>query len=239
MTQALTPPADFQSRCADLGLDLAPTAITQLGQYLHQLLETNRKFNLTAIRDPTDAWHRHILESLTLLPHLADAKHVIDIGSGGGAPGLPLAIARPDIHITLVEATGKKARFLTDTAAALDLPNTTVLADRAETLAQASDHREQHDVALARAVGPMRVLLELTLPFVRVGGRLLALKGETIESELRDAGDALMILGAGDIGFHDALPDSDDPAVIVQVAKDRPTPPEFPRRPGIPKQDPL
>jgi len=239
MIEPLLPPTQFVERCAAVGLQLSPDEIAQLGRYLKQLLDTNQQFNLTAIRDADTAWQRHVLESLSLLPHLDDAGSVVDVGSGGGAPGLPLAITLPDCQITLIEATGKKVRFLTDTAEALALTNVTVLADRAETLGQQGAHRERYDIAVARAVGPMRVLLELTLPLVRVGGRMLALKGESVEEELRDAGDALMTLGGGDVELYEALPGLSDPAVIVAVTKTDATPADYPRRPGLPKQEPL
>lgn len=239
MIEPLLPPTQFVERCAAVGLQLSPDEMAQLGRYLKQLLDTNQQFNLTAIRDADTAWQRHVLESLSLLPHLEGVGSVVDVGSGGGAPGLPLAIAMPECQITLIEATGKKARFLTDTAEALALTNVTVLADRAETLGQQSAHRERFDTAVARAVGPMRVLLELTLPLVRVGGRMLALKGEAVEEELRDAGDALMTLGGGDVELYEALPGLSDPAVIVDVTKADATPADYPRRPGLPKQEPL
>ena len=239
MIEPLLPPTQFVERCAAVGLQLSPDEMAQLGRYLKQLLDTNQQFNLTAIRDADTAWQRHVLESLSLLPHLEGVGSVVDVGSGGGAPGLPLAIAMPECQITLIEATGKKARFLTDTAEALALTNVTVLADRAETLGQQSAHRERFDTAVARAVGPMRVLLELTLPLVRVGGRMLALKGEAVEEELRDAGDALMTLGGGDVELYEALSGLSDLAVIVAVTKTDATPADYPRRPGLPKQEPL
>ncbi len=234
------PPDVFLKSCDALGFELASDLIEGLGDYLDRLLDANTRFNLTAIKEPDAAWMRHILDSLSLLPFLnEDDRHAVDVGSGGGLPGFPLALARPDITFTLLEATGKKANFLKETASAMALTNIKVVNDRAETVGQHPDHRGRYDLAIARAVGPMNVLLEFTLPLVRVGGRVLAMKGRQAEVELRDAGDAIMILGGGDLHAVEALPEIEPDATIIEVIKDHATPDEYPRRPGLPKQEPL
>ncbi len=163
-------------------------ALATLAQYLALLLDANKQFNLTAIREPDAAWRRHIIDSLTVLPGI-DAyppdSTLIDVGSGGGLPGIPLAIARPNLRVTLMEATGKKARFLETCIAQLALPHTRVIAERAEVVGQDSAHRQHCDLAVCRAIGPIGELLEYTLPLLRVGGRLLAMKGPKAEQELR------------------------------------------------------
>lgn len=242
---ALTPPAAFDDACETIGLELEPAEREQLAAFLHLLLETNKQFNLTAIKEPDEAWLRHVLDSLSLLPHLgqsdseAHTLRAVDVGSGGGLPGVPLAITRPDVRFTLVEATGKKAKFLRRCADELGLTNLDVVNDRAETVGQDKAHRQRYDSAIARAVGPMNVLLELTMPLVRVGGRVLAMKGRRLEEELRDAGDALMLLGEGRIEVYEALPGVSEDALIVEVTKGAGTPTEYPRRPGEPKTNPL
>jgi 16S rRNA (guanine527-N7)-methyltransferase len=235
----LSPPASFNESCAALGIELSPAEVQQLGRYLHLLLETNKQFNLTGITDPAEAWMRHVLDSLTLLPHLEGVTTMIDIGSGGGLPGIPVAITKPELQVTLVEATGKKARFLGTVAGDLGLRNVKVITDRAETIGQQKQLREKFDVATCRAVGPMNVLLELTLPLVKVGGKLLAMKGAKVEEEMKDAGDALMLLGGGEVEFYVAMPGLQEDAVIVEVKKEQATPAKYPRLPGTPKQDPL
>lgn len=226
-----------------LGFDLPAELLDRLAAYLALLLDANTRMNLTAVRDADDAWRRLIIDSLTPLPgldDLAEDSTLIDVGTGGGLPGIPLAIARPDLRVSLLEATGKKAAFLRDAAEALPLPDVTVLNDRAETLGQHAAHREHYDAAVCRAVGPMNVLLELCLPLIKTGGRLLAMKGPKAEAELKDAGDALDRLGAGDLTVHDAYPESfDKDLVIITIEKDRPTPKPYPRPPGMPKREPL
>jgi 16S rRNA (guanine527-N7)-methyltransferase len=227
----------FLIEVCNLGIELATGDTEQFGRYLAHLLETNKLFNLTRITDVADAWMRHIFDSLTLLPILASvgAESLCDVGSGGGAPGLPLAIAMPELQVTLIEATGKKAKFCQDTAAALGLKNVVVLNERAETIGQ--DHhgyREQFDVVCARALGKINVAAELTAPLARVGGLVMFIKGEQAEAELAAGERALDKVGL----VHDEIIDTPTGRIVVMV-KDRKTPRLYPRRPGEPKRAPL
>ena len=239
----MTVPTFVHADLRALGIELPSPILDRLAVYLDLLLEATTKFNLTAVRDRDTAWRRHIIDSLTLLPGLeALGKNatVIDVGSGGGLPGAPIAVARRDLQVTLLEATGKKARFLQQCISELPLPNARVIQQRAENLGRDPAHRQQYDVALCRAIGPMNVLAEFALPLVKVGGRVLAMKGPRVEQELDQAADALTILGAGDLAVIDAYPDGfDEKTVIISIVKDRSTPKDYPRRPGIPKQSPL
>lgn len=230
-------PDTFLPRAESLGLAFEPGDLDRLARYLDLLLLANERFNLTAITDPSQAWTRHILDSLTLAPLIAsaDAKSVIDVGSGGGLPGIPLAITLRDVQFTLVEATGKKARFLEETIAALGLVNARVVNDRAETIGQDHHHhREQYDIVLARAVGRLPVLLELTVPLAKVGGLVLAMKGVQARQEIEEAKQALHLLHAHVIDVREA-----ETGVIVVIEKQRKTPRVYPRAPGDPKRAPL
>jgi 16S rRNA (guanine527-N7)-methyltransferase len=176
-------------------------------------------------------------DSLVLLDHLGEASRVVDVGSGGGLPGLPLKIARPDLSVTLVEADFDKAAFLVRACATLGLRDVEVVARRAEEVGQDPVYREVFDVAVARALAPMRVLAELCLPLVKVGGRLLAQKTETeeVNGALRaiDAmGGALKVVVAAPSAARGA-------GTVVIVDKVRSTPPAYPRRPGVPGRKPL
>lgn len=233
----MIPPASFVSQVEALGIALDEGDIDRLARYLELLLDANTRFNLTAITDPNEAWRRHILDSLTLAPLIvsADAKGVIDVGSGGGLPGIPLAIALPDVQFTLLEATGKKARFLEETIAALDLKNARVINQRAETVGQDhQQHREHYDIVLARAVGRLPVLLELTIPLAKVGGLVLAMKGAQAAAEIAEAKQALHMLHAHVIDQRES-----PTGLIVVVEKQRKTPRIYPRLPGEPKRVPL
>ncbi len=226
-----------------LNITLPEAAARQLAAYVDLFLQTNQQFNLSATKTAEEFWPRHVLDSLTVLPGLTDLPEgatVIDVGSGGGLPGLPLAIALPHLHFALLEATGKKARFMEQSIAALSVPNAAVLHERAETAGHDRRHRQSYDAAVTRAVGPMNVLLELTLPLLRVGGRLLAMKGPTLEQELSQCGEALDVLGGGEVTVVDAYPEGFGiHTVIAIIEKARPTPRAYPRLPGIPKQSPL
>lgn len=185
----LTPPEDFAARLDALGVSLDATAIARLGDYLARLLAMNKFMNLTAITDPAEAWTRHALDALTLVPLLAELPSgagVVDVGTGGGVPGIPLAIARPDLRVMLVEATQKKVAFLSSVIAALGLKNVSVRAQRAEAASE-WELRGSFDVATARAVGRIAMLLPITAPFVKSGGRVLLIKGQRADEELEEA----------------------------------------------------
>ncbi len=232
------PPRLFHERTRDLGIEFEEGDLEQFAAYLALLRAGNTICNLTSIDDPDDAWIRHVFDSLTLMSLLAElpsGARVIDVGSGGGAPALPLAIALPDLDFTLIESTGKKSEFLLNAAQALGLGNVRVISDRAETLGQMhKEHREKYDAATARALGPLRVASELLLPFVRVGGLALFIKGQRAGEELEEAKQAMHLLHAACSGVIDT-----PTGRIVVLEKLRPTPRLYPRRPGEPKRAPL
>ncbi len=178
-----------------------------------------------------------IEDSLVLLDHLGDARFLVDVGSGGGLPGLPLRIARPDLAVTLIEADEAKAAFLVRACAALGLAGVEVVARRAEAVGQDGRYRERFDVAVARALAPMPVLAELCLPLVRVGGRVLAQK--TDREDIDRAWRAIELLGGSLDAVLPAPSKSRRSGTVVEVSKVRPTPSEFPRRPGVPGRKPL
>ncbi|MCC7146677.1 MAG: 16S rRNA (guanine(527)-N(7))-methyltransferase RsmG [Phycisphaeraceae bacterium] len=226
-----------------LGIAISAEELAALGAYLAALLEANEKFNLTGVRDLEQAWRRHVIDSLTLLALMEDwpaGSAVIDVGSGGGLPGIPLAITKPQFTFALLEATGKKARFLEECCQKLNLTHVKVITDRAEKAGQNPAYRQRYDAAVARGVGQLNELLEYTLPLVKVGGQVLAMKGPSVESELEKVGDALVELGGGEIDVVPAYPEGFGvDTVIVRVTKARPTPKRYPRLPGVPGQAPL
>lgn len=236
-------PLFVQEELELLGIPLPDTTLDLLNRYLSMLLDVNMRVNLTGVKDRDQAWRRHVIDSLTLLPWLdqaGDQLRVIDVGSGGGLPGLPITIARPGLSVTLLEATGKKAEFLKICAAELELESVSVLNTRAELAGQDPAHRERYDLAVCRALGPTAELLEYTLPLVRPGGWLLAMKGPSLERELERAGDAMMLLGGGQVQVHEAYPPGHEThTVIMTLEKASPTPKLYPRRPGVPRQEPL
>jgi 16S rRNA (guanine527-N7)-methyltransferase len=176
-------------------------------------------------------------DSLVLLEHLGNANKLVDVGSGGGLPGLALKIARPELSVTLVESDQDKAAFLVRACAALGLQDVDIVAKRAEEVGQDPLYREAFDVAVARALAPMPVLAELCLPLVKIGGRLLAQKTST--EDIERATRAIEAMG-GALNRVAAAPSTARGAgTVVIVDKIRPTPPVYPRRPGVPNRKPL
>ncbi len=188
----LAVPDDFAARLAAEGITVSPAALTGLADYLARLIAMNELVNLTAITTPADAWVRHGLDAWTLLPLLADlaaGASVIDVGSGGGVPAIPVAIARPDLRVVMVESTQKKAAFLKAVAKALKLSKVDVRDERAESVMRTQ--RGRHDVVTARAVSRLSTLIPITVPFLKAGGRALFIKGAKADEELAEAAAAM------------------------------------------------
>ena len=176
-------------------------------------------------------------DALVLLDHLGDAKRLVDVGSGGGLPGLPLKIARPELAVTLVEADSGKAAFLVQACARLGLIDVEVVGRRAEDVGHDARYRESFDVAVARALAPLPVLVELCLPLVRMGGNLLAQK--TDKEEVPAAQRAIELLGGALQSVSPAPSTARATGTIVVIAKVGPTPSRYPRRSGVPARKPL
>jgi len=176
-------------------------------------------------------------DALVLLDHLGDAKRLVDVGSGGGLPGLPLKIARPELAVTLVEVDSGKAAFLVQACARLGLIDVEVVGRRAEEVGHDARYRESFDVAVARALAPLPVLVELCLPLVRMGGNLLAQK--TDKEEVPAAQRAIELLGGALQSVSPAPSTARATGTIVVIAKVGPTPSKYPRRSGVPARKPL
>lgn len=216
----------------------------RLAAYRDLLIENRAAAGLTSISDPDEIDRRHIGESLVLLEALeADglfASPVIDIGAGAGLPGIPMKIAHPELQLTLLEANAKKAAFLRQAVESLGLSDVTVVNARAEEAGHDPDHREAYELALARAVAPLPVLVELALPFLSIGGTLASPKGERAQDEADAAANALAECGGKltDVRKLD-LPWTAIAPTLVIVRKVAATPARYPRRPGAPAKHPL
>lgn len=217
--------------------------LDRLERFTALLLAANADLNLTRVVEPEAIARDHLLDAVAALPLLAriEPARAIDIGSGGGVPAIPLAIARPDVEWVLVEATGRKADALRAFAAALALPNVEVVDDRAEALGHAPRHREQYDLATARACAALPVLAELTLPFLRVDGILVAWKGPLRgkDDQVRQGKAAVAQLGGGTVVIRPTGLPALGGRTFALVPKERRTPARFPRRAGVPGRQPL
>ncbi|MBI9051105.1 MAG: 16S rRNA (guanine(527)-N(7))-methyltransferase RsmG [Anaerolineaceae bacterium] len=210
--------------------------------YMQDLMEWNSIHNLTAIRDKEKIITKHFLDSLSCYSIVKNKppRRLIDIGTGAGFPGIPLKILFPQMQLTLVESVGKKTRFCEHIAGKLNLSNVQVIKARAEDLGQSDEHREQYDWAVARAVAAMPVLMEFLLPFVSVSGAVLAQKGETGPAEAQAAEKAIQVLGGHIRQLHKVtLPGVVEDRYLIYIDKIASTPPQFPRRVGIPAKSPL
>jgi 16S rRNA (guanine527-N7)-methyltransferase len=224
-----------------LGLDVPAGARIALDDQVRLLLAWNGAINLTAIRDPVAIAREHVLDSLTAVGVLrsAGATTILDIGSGAGFPGLPLAVALPAARALLVESVGKKATFLATVLDALGLrPRVAVAATRAETLAADPHHRERWEAVTARAVGPLADLVELGLPLLAPGGALVAWKRTGLGDELAAAERAAETLGGGRPRIGPVRLSGLEDHVLVSVEKRGPTPTGWPRDPAIRRRRP-
>jgi len=225
-----------------LGLQLSPKQVELFELFEKELLEWNEKFNLTAIRKPEEIRSKHFLDSLTVLQGFKEPKpmRMIDIGTGAGFPGIPLKIAYPHLRLTLVESVGKKADFCRHMVDVLHLEKVDVIQARAEDLGHQAGQREVYDLAVARAVAAMPVLAEYLLPLVKVGGRVIAQKGESAPAEVHAAEHAVKVLGGRVQQLKSIiLPGVADERFLVLIDKIATTPSIYPRRAGLAAKRPL
>ena len=228
-----------------LGLQLTPWQVGQLSGLVRELLNWNQRVNLTSITGRDDVQVKHLVDSLSVVPVLrrlgTERGTLIEVGSGAGCPGLVLAIAFPQLSVTLVEATGKKVQFLQHAVRALAIVNASVAGGRAEELAQSADYRERYDVAVARAVGSISTLVELLMPFLRIGGHAVLMKTLRVaRTELERAERAVAALSCVvEEVVPVVLPGLLDDRALIVVRKTGATGQLYPRRPGIPQRRPL
>ena len=224
----------------ELGVDLTEKAVSELDCYSARLLEINKSVNLTAITDPDEFLLKHIVDCLTVFAYvdIPPESKLIDVGTGGGFPGMIIRIVRPDVDVTLLDSTGKKLRALSGIAEEMDI-GVRFLHARAEEAGRDSAHREKYDIAAARAVAGLNTLCEYCLPFVKVGGRFLSMKGASAREELKQAGSAIGILGAEVSKISDLELFGAGERSLIEIKKIRPTDKKYPRPGTRIARDPL
>lgn len=235
----------LSEQASRLGLELSEEQLAQFAEYQRMLAEGNQRANLTAITDPEAVQVRHFFDSLTAVLAVNDWRdglRVIDLGTGGGFPGVPLKIVFPGIRLTLAESVSKKTAFLDTLVEALGLNDVDAVTMRVEELARTEDYRGQFDVALARGVASMSVLVEYALPLCKGHGTLLAWKGKDGPAETAAAANALSELG-GKVtsvrSMNHLSPPLPPDRWLISVEKVRRTPGRYPRRVGVPAKQPL
>ena len=230
--------------CRAIGLELSPEQEEQFARYARVMIEANTRVNLTSITEPDAVQTLHFLDSLTVAAVLPKATltggRLLDVGSGAGFPGVPLKLVFPGIRLELLEATGKKTAFLRELVAELELPDVAVHTGRAEDLAHDASLRGAFDVVLARGVAKLAALVEVTLPFLRVGGVLVAHKSATADAEAIAAAKAVRVVGGAPPDVRPVVaPGLEDGRRLVVVEKVAGTPKGYPRRAGMPVKHPI
>lgn len=232
----------FESMLKEKGITLSSKQLEQYETYFQTLVEWNEKMNLTAITDKPEVYLKHFFDSISASFYFDFTKpiHLCDVGAGAGFPSIPIKIAFPNLHITIVDSLNKRIQFLEHLARELKLENVRFIHDRAETFGQNKDHRESYDVVTARAVARLSVLSELCMPLVKVGGTFIAMKAAHAKEELDVGKKAIAVLG-GKIEeiFSFTLPIEESERNILLIKKEKPTPKKYPRKPGTPNKTPI
>ncbi|EGJ28175.1 16S rRNA (guanine(527)-N(7))-methyltransferase RsmG [Streptococcus porcinus] len=235
-------PEEFYQTLAKYGYDLTQKQKDQFNTYFNTLIEWNQKINLTAITEKNDVYLKHFYDSIApiLQGYIPNQPiQLLDIGAGAGFPSLPMKIVFPQLQVTIIDSLNKRITFLAHLTQELGLDGVAFYHGRAEDFGQDKDFRSKYDLVTARAVARMQILSELTIPFLKVGGQLIALKAQAADQELNDARKALHLLFSQVVSNHHyQLPNGDDRYMTI-VEKKKETPNKYPRKAGIPNKKPL
>ena len=228
--------------CENLGINLSEKQIEQFILYYENLIEKNKVMNLTAITEFQDVLVKHFLDSLSIVKviDMGHVKKILDLGTGAGFPGIPLKIVYPEIEFVLLDSLNKRIKFLQEIIDKCRLDKIAVVHGRAEELARKREYRENFDLCVSRAVANLSSLSEYCLPYVKCGGYFISYKSKNIDTELKDAKNAINILGGGikeKICF--SLPESNIERSLIVIEKKKATPARYPRKAGLPSKEPL
>ena len=230
----------FVNKMNNFNLCINKNQILQLYNYMNLLIKWNEKMNLTAITDPNEIITKHFIDSLAINKFIKEEGSMIDVGTGAGFPGIPIKIFRNDISLTLMDSLNKRIIFLEEVTNTLKLEKISLIHSRAEELGNNEKYRQKYDCITSRAVAPLNYLVEYMIPFAKIGGSCICMKGSNIQQELVEAEKAIIKLG-GQIEKIEKikLPETDIERNIIIIKKIKNTPKEFPRKPGIPKKQPI
>lgn len=224
----------------EINIYLSDFQLEQFYNYMNILIEWNKFMNLTGITDPKEIIIKHFIDSLTVLDKIDRNNTIIDVGTGAGFPGIPIKIASPDTEVVLLDSLNKRVNFLNEVIKKLQLKGIKTIHGRAEDYGRDKNYREKYDVAIARAVAPLNILLEYLMPFVRVKGKCLCMKGANSEEEISLSKRAIEKLGGKLIYTEEFLiPNTDMKRKIVEIEKIKNTEEKYPRKAGIPSKEPL
>ena len=231
---------DLENLLKKIDIEIKNEEIVQFYEYMKILIEWNEKINLTAITEANDIILKHFVDSLTINKYLKNNEKIVDIGTGAGFPGIPLAIMNKTNEFFLVDSLNKRINFLNEVKQNIKLDNITTIHSRAEDFGQNKLYREKFDIAVSRAVANLSVLLEYLLPAVKVGGKVICMKGSQIEEEINEAKFAINELGGKINKVEDFyLPGTDMKRNVIVIEKIKSTPKKYPRKAGMPSKQPL
>ena len=235
---------DFKNKMIQLAkiidIDFTETQIEKFYEYMNLLLEWNEKINLTAITEIDDIILKHFIDSITVLKFIDDESSIIDVGTGAGFPGIPISIMKENTKVTLLDSLNKRIGFLNEVCSKINLKNIKTYHGRAEEFAQNNEHRGKYDIAISRADANLTTLVEYLIPYVKVGGYCICMKGPGVDEEIKQAEFAIKELG-GRIEKIDnfLLPNSDIERNIIIIRKYKETPKKYPRKAGVPSKSPM
>lgn len=229
----------FINECTRNNINIDGNKIELFYNYMKEILEWNDKINLTAIKNEEEFIVKHFIDSLTVSKYIDDNKRVIDIGTGAGFPGIPIKISNPTIEITLIDSINKKLNVIREINKKLELEKIDIIHTRAEDLANKEEYREKFDIATTRAVSNLNTILEYMLPFIKVGGKAICMKGPGYKEELEQSKRAIEVLGGKINHIENIIISGDLERNIIIVEKIKNTPKNYPRGQGKPLREPI
>lgn len=232
----------LKSGLNELGIDIDDFKIDKFEKYKDLLIEWNKNINLTAIEDEKEIYIKHFIDSISCLTtnYIKDGDKIIDVGTGAGFPGIPIKMILENVDLTLLDSLNKRINFLKEVCTSADFKSVEFVHGRAEDFGQNPDYREKYDIATARAVAGLPVLLELCVPFIKVGGYFVCLKGPSLDEELKQSKKAIEELGMEFVERVDIkLPHTDIKHNILVLKKIKNTPTKYPRKAGKPSKSPI
>lgn len=210
----------------------------KLYYYMKELIKWNEKINVTAIVDEEEFLTKHIVDSLLINKYIEKEKNIIDVGTGGGFPGIPIAITN-SIKVTLMDAVNKKLNVIKSISSEIDINNIEIIHSRAEDMGQDINHREKYDICTSRAVASLPTLLEYMMPLVKVGGKVICMKGPSFDTELENAKKAISVLGGKLESVDNYVLEGNNERNIIVIKKVKNTPKNYPRKNGKPNKEPI
>ena len=230
----------LKEKLEKININVNDTQVKKFYDYMNLLIKWNEKINLTAITEPEEIILKHFVDSLTIAKKIKTEDKIVDVGTGAGFPGIPLKIINSENKVVLIDSLNKRIKFLEEVIDKCYLKGIDVVHARVEDIGNDKNYREQFDVVTSRAVAKLNVLLEYMMPFVKLGGKCICLKGPNVEEEIREADNALEVLGGKIENIEEIiLPDSDNRRTIISVLSVKHLPNRYPRKAGTPTSSPL